>query len=62
MAAQKLTPSKSSSPIFEKLNQDLLKDCKQTAQSARTTVETSKKLTEESRQLLEQTRAKRRRT
>jgi hypothetical protein len=46
--------------MFEKLNQERLKDCAKTAESARQAIATSKKLTQEATELISQVRAKRR--
>jgi hypothetical protein len=52
VAVHRTKPPKSS-PTFEKLNLDRLKQCEETPESARRNIETSKRLAEESRELLE---------
>jgi len=52
VVVHKSKPPKSS-PTFEKINQERLKKCAETAKSARSTIETSKRLTEAARELIE---------
>ena len=46
------------SPTFEKPNQELLKECRETTASAKRAIAASKKLTEEAPELIEQVRTK----
>jgi hypothetical protein len=52
VVVHKSKPPKSS-PTFEKMNQERLKKCAETAESARIAIETSKRLTEASRELVD---------
>jgi hypothetical protein len=57
--ARRSKPLKAS-PVFEKLNQERLTECRKTVQSARQAIEASKKLTEEAQELIRNLRSKRR--
>ena len=53
-----IKPQKTS-PTFEKLNRELLRECAKTTESSKRVIEVSKKLAEETNNLLERLRATR---
>lgn len=57
MVVRKTKPAQAS-PNFEKLNQELLRRCETSTESARRVVENSKKITAEANQLIRRIRAK----
>lgn len=52
--------SQRTSPTFEKINQELRKECAETAESAKRIIEASKRLTDQAHQLIEQFHRKKR--
>ncbi len=60
MVLRKTKPPKTS-PTFEKMNIDRMRQCVEITESAKRTVETSRILTEQARELVENLREKKRR-